>query len=173
RSVERVTGFGDFVMVGETMGQLALEHISPVRAVAAVAWQPRCQRGAVDVLAERHEIDRVAADLPVPVLHWAVIFDLRGALLRYLRHLPSPLLGPRAEAFGSPAFAPASSGVTADARSEGLRMHRRAHPSSGRLRASTHGHPSVPARACLPGHHRCRVNQYLTAPPCPMIRGTA
>src|SRR5690349_4465210 len=63
RRVERVAGFGDLVMVGETMGQLALEHISPVRAVAAVAGQPLEQRGSVDVLAERHKIDRVAVDL--------------------------------------------------------------------------------------------------------------
>src|SRR6516225_4573400 len=52
RKVERIACFGGFLVVGEAEGQLAFEHITPVRAVAAVAWQPLQQRGTVDVLAE-------------------------------------------------------------------------------------------------------------------------
>ena len=52
RSVERIARFGDLLMAGEAIGQLALEYIAPVRAVAAVAGQPPEQGGTVDVLAE-------------------------------------------------------------------------------------------------------------------------
>jgi pimeloyl-ACP methyl ester carboxylesterase len=40
RKVERIARFGGFLVAGEAEGQLAPEHIAPVRAAAAVAGQP-------------------------------------------------------------------------------------------------------------------------------------
>ena len=76
REVERVAGLEDLLVVGEAVGQPALEHVAPVRALAAVVGQPLEQRRPVDVLAERHEVDRVAVDVLAPLLDDAVVLDL-------------------------------------------------------------------------------------------------
>jgi hypothetical protein len=86
RQVERIAGLEDLLVVREAKGQPALEDISPVRALAAVVGQAPEERGRVDVLAKGHEVDRVAVQVLVPILHRAMLLDLRGALLRYLRH---------------------------------------------------------------------------------------
>jgi hypothetical protein len=61
-----------------------------VRALAAVVRQPLQQRRGVDVLAERHEVDRVAIEILVAILDRAVLLDVRCAVLRDLRHPASP-----------------------------------------------------------------------------------
>ena len=50
RQVEGVAGLEDLLAVGEAEGQPALEHVAPVRALAAVVGQPLEQRRRVDVL---------------------------------------------------------------------------------------------------------------------------
>ena len=57
---------------GEAVGEPALEHVAPVRAVAAVVGQALQQRGAVDIDPEGQEVDGVAVDVLVPVLDRAV-----------------------------------------------------------------------------------------------------
>src|SRR5947207_9337148 len=87
RDVERVAGLEDLVAIAVVIGDLAVQHVAPVRAVAPVVRQALQERRAVDVDAERQKVDRVAVDVLVAVFDRPVILDLRCALLRYLRHL--------------------------------------------------------------------------------------
>src|SRR6185436_2676628 len=95
--VEGVSGLDDLVVVPEAECHAPLEHIAPVGARAVVVRQALHDRGRVDVVAEGHEVDRVAVDVLVAILDRADVLDVRGALLRYLRHGSSPWLdaGPR------------------------------------------------------------------------------
>src|SRR5439155_4642167 len=79
------------VLAIDREGHPSLEHVPPVRAVALVVGQPLEQRGRVDVLLERHELDRVPVDLLVPGLDGPVIVVL-GVLLGNLWHSSLPSL---------------------------------------------------------------------------------
>jgi hypothetical protein len=87
RRVEGVAGSEDLLTIRVAKGEAALDDVAPVRALAAIVGGPLEQRRRVDVLAELDETHRVAVDVLVPILHGAVVVDLRGALLRYLRHV--------------------------------------------------------------------------------------
>ena len=63
RRVEGVAGLEDLLAVGEAKGHPAVDHVAPVRALAAVVRKPLHQRRRVDVLAERREVHRVALEL--------------------------------------------------------------------------------------------------------------
>src|SRR5215210_5563602 len=87
RQVEGVTCLEDLLTVANPEPELALEHISPVGARAAVVGQPLEQRRLVNVLAECQEVDGVPADIVAPIHHRTVVAALRSGLLGYLRHL--------------------------------------------------------------------------------------
>src|SRR5437773_11068289 len=87
RQVERVAGLADLLMVGVADGHPPPDDITPVRARATAPGQPAEHRSQVMVLADGHEIDRVAIQVPGPVLGHAVVPDLGDAFLRHLRHL--------------------------------------------------------------------------------------
>src|SRR4051812_22964213 len=85
-----VAALVDLLAIGVLERHLPADHVAPVRALAAVVGQSLEQRRRVGVLAERLEPDHVAAELLVAPLHHAHVLDLRGRLLRGLRHFRLP-----------------------------------------------------------------------------------
>src|SRR5690242_2356475 len=85
--VKRVAGLEHFVVVGEAVGDLALEHVSPMWARTAVVGQSLEERRGIDRLPEGDEVHRVVVEVLVPVLDRPVILDVRSARPRNSRHL--------------------------------------------------------------------------------------
>src|SRR5205085_8768078 len=87
RRVEGITLLVLLGPVGVLEYELALEHVAPMRALAAVVGQPLDQRSAVDVGAELREADGVALDLLAAIGHRAELATARRGVLGDLRHV--------------------------------------------------------------------------------------
>ena len=81
-----VAGFDDFLVVAVSDCYPTGEHVAPVRALAAVAWQSFQQRREVSVLPDRGEVDGVFVEMVGPVFCRSVVDDLGGAVSGYSCH---------------------------------------------------------------------------------------
>src|SRR5829696_9602831 len=88
RVVKGIAGLVDLLARAEAHGDSALDHVTPVWALASILRQPFEQRGRIDVLVKSHEVDRVAPlELVGAIGYGPVVTASCRRFLRDLRHL--------------------------------------------------------------------------------------